>query len=172
MKKFKDFVYDKNDIIIALFILVLAALVIVWRMNAIMDYPKTLFQDTDTNTSAQGSGNQPQSAAGAGQDAEADSNNSQGADEPAQNEGTSADTQTASLWDGDVLAKDVEVNVEGTIASAAVSCLIEAGLFDDYEEYQKVCDAAGLDDEKVSAGLFVFKKGYTKKDVAAEINWG
>ena len=47
MKKFKDFLYDKNDIIIALLILVVASLLIIWRMEAIMEYPKTLISDTD-----------------------------------------------------------------------------------------------------------------------------
>ena len=45
MKKFKDFLYDKNDILIALLILVAAALLIIWRMEAIMEYPKTLLSD-------------------------------------------------------------------------------------------------------------------------------
>ena len=42
MKKFKDFLYDKNDIFIALLILLAASLIIIWRMNAIIDYPKEL----------------------------------------------------------------------------------------------------------------------------------
>ena len=42
MKKFKDFIYDKNDIIIAVLILVAAALIICWRVNVILEYPKQL----------------------------------------------------------------------------------------------------------------------------------
>ena len=37
MKKFKDFLYDKNDILIALLILIVAALIITWRMNREFD---------------------------------------------------------------------------------------------------------------------------------------
>ncbi len=48
MKAFKDFLYDKNDIIIALVILLIAGLLIAWRLNVIMDYPQTLAQETDT----------------------------------------------------------------------------------------------------------------------------
>ena len=168
MKKFRDFIYDKNDILIALLILIVAVLIISWRMNAIMNYPRTLFSDTDATTSQQDGETQQNtgtaSDAADGSDDQSDSSQN-GAD------GQSA-TQTDSLWDGDVLARDIEVNVEGSVASAAVGCLIDAGLFADYEEYQTVCDEAGLDDEKVSAGLFVFEKGFTKTDVAAEINWG
>ena len=50
MKKFKDFLYDKNDIIIALLILVIASLLIIWRMEAIMEYPKTLISDTESTS--------------------------------------------------------------------------------------------------------------------------
>ena len=42
MKKFKDFIYDKNDIIIAVLILAVAALIIFWRLNVILEYPKQL----------------------------------------------------------------------------------------------------------------------------------
>ena len=42
MEKIKDFFYNKNDILVALLILVIAAAVIVFRIDAIMEYPKTL----------------------------------------------------------------------------------------------------------------------------------
>ena len=48
LKTLKDFYYDKNDIIIALLILCIAGLIIMWRINVIMDYPQTLAKETDT----------------------------------------------------------------------------------------------------------------------------
>ena len=42
MEKIKDFFYNKNDILVALLILVIAAGIIFFRINAIMEYPKTL----------------------------------------------------------------------------------------------------------------------------------
>ncbi|MBO4725355.1 MAG: hypothetical protein J5622_02500 [Firmicutes bacterium] len=42
MNWLKNFFYDKNDILIALIILVLAAGVILWRVNVIMTYPEEL----------------------------------------------------------------------------------------------------------------------------------
>lgn len=42
MKKLKDFFYNKNDIIIVLIILAVAALIIYTRIGAIMDYPAKL----------------------------------------------------------------------------------------------------------------------------------
>ena len=71
-----------------------------------------------------------------------------------------------------VLTEDVEVEVEGASASAAVKCLVNAGLFEDYAEYQKICEEEGMNHEKVSAGTFTFKKGTTKVQIAKKINWG
>ena len=42
MNKLKDFFYNKNDILIALIILAIAAIVILWRVDAILSYPETL----------------------------------------------------------------------------------------------------------------------------------
>jgi len=42
MEKFKNFLYDKNDIIVALVIIVLATFIITGRINAIMAYPETM----------------------------------------------------------------------------------------------------------------------------------
>jgi hypothetical protein len=42
MNKLKDFLYNKNDIIVAVIILLAAAAVIYFRIAAIMDYPSTL----------------------------------------------------------------------------------------------------------------------------------
>lgn len=173
MKKFKDFIYDKNDIIIAVLILAVAALIIAWRLDVILQYPKQLIDnDADTNVS------------------EPADNSDDNTDKPADNKDNSSDStdnssdaansnggdsttapEPAQLWIDGKLSKDVEVDVIGTTASAAVQCLIDKGLFTDYAEYQKACDSLGLDDEKVSAGTMTFTKGSTKADVARKINW-
>ena len=44
MERFKDFLYNKNDILVALIILAIAAAVIVFRIDAIMEYPKALVE--------------------------------------------------------------------------------------------------------------------------------
>ena len=45
MKKLKDILYDYNDILIALAIMVIAALLIMWRISAIVDYPREFISD-------------------------------------------------------------------------------------------------------------------------------
>ena len=63
------------------------------------------------------------------------------------------------------------MTVEGNTASAAIQCLIDKGLFEDYAEYDSLCTAAGLDDEKVKGGEITFKAGSTKAQIAKQMNW-
>lgn len=46
MRKIKDFFYDKNDIIIVLIILALAAFIIYTRIGIIMDYPEKMADES------------------------------------------------------------------------------------------------------------------------------
>lgn len=42
MKKLKDFIYDYNDVVVAVIIVIVAGLIIFWRIDAALDYPKYL----------------------------------------------------------------------------------------------------------------------------------
>lgn len=165
MKKFKDFIYDKNDIIIAVLILAIAALIIAWRLDVILQYPKQLINNgADTNVS------EPADNSGDNTDTPAD-NSGDGDNSNSGDNANNGDSTPAQLWVGGKLSRDIEVDVTGTTASAAVQCLIDKGLFTDYSEYQKACENLGLNHEKVSAGTMTFTKGSTKADVARKINW-
>ena len=41
-RSIRDFNYNHSDIFLAIIILLIAAVLIVWRIDVIMDYPKTL----------------------------------------------------------------------------------------------------------------------------------
>ncbi len=160
MKKIKDFVYDKNDLLIALLVLTIAAFLILWRMDVIMAYPAQVFGDSSNSNVTTPKGDTSQDG-----DQKDPSTSSPEGDEP------QGDGSSDALWVGGALTKDVEVVVTGNTASAAISCLVDAGLFGDYEEYQQICEDTGLHHEKVSAGAITFEKGSTKADVARKINW-
>lgn len=169
MKKLKDFIYDKNDIIIAALILIAAALIITWRMNVILDYPKQLINNMDSDANATEPADNTETDATDNTD-NAGKQNAQ--DDQNGNASDSTNTsQTTELWVDGVLSGDVEVDVTGATASAAIQCLVDKGLFTDYAEYQTLCDEQGLDHEKVSAGTFTFAKGSTKAQIARKINW-
>ena len=169
MKKLKDFIYDTNDILIALLILVIAAAVIMWRMNVFMDYPKTLLgtEDYESSSSTTVDTVMPSDVT----------------DESAGDIGTEIDLpdfteevvedEPVRVWNEDNrLTARVIVDIEGNSAVAAVQCLIDAGLFTDYDDYMGVCEDANLDPEKIAAGRFTFELGSTKQDIVKQINWG
>lgn len=54
MEKLKNFIYDKNDIIVTLIILIIAAGIIYYRIGVIMNYPNTLVHDTSAKTTTTG----------------------------------------------------------------------------------------------------------------------
>ena len=172
MKKFKDFLYDKNDILIAVLILVAAAAIIAWRMDVILQYPKQLINnDNQIETPAEDPTNTDDPAAG--DNAGGNTGNGNDANTAGQTgDGTGSDTQgTTELWMAGTLTRDVEVDVTGNTATAAIQCLVDAGLFKDYTEYQQICKDNGLDHEKVRGGAFTFEKGSTKADIAKKMNW-
>ena len=170
MEKIKDFIYDKNDILVALLVLALAALLIFWRMDVIMEYPEKIFAAeeqegsgaTDVNPDDEQEGGQLDGDAAAEGDGSNDGS-SDGGEDSAEPSG--------GLWQGGALTRDVEVDVYGNSAMAAVQCLVDEGLFEDYNEYKEICDRTGLNHEKVSAGSLLFEKGSTKEEVARKINW-
>lgn len=167
MKKLKDFIYDKNDIIIVVLILAAAALIITWRMNVILEYPKQLINDgSDTNVTEPAGDTGDTDDSGAGDKAAGDSNSADGNSDSAADDGGQAE-----LWASGAITRDVEVVVTGSTASEAIQCLVDSGLFSDYADYQAACDEQGLDDEKVSAGTFTFEKGSTKAQIARKVNW-
>ena len=178
MKKFKDFLYDKNDILIALLILIVAALIITWRMNAIMEYPSTIL-NSSVSGEDQSSGDGGQSGEAAGTDGDGVTADGSSTDDGSASAGSgdtsggdeSSSAGTEALWANGALTRDVQVTVTGASATEAIQCLVDAGLFDDYAEYQAQCESAGLDHQRVSAGTFTFEAGATKADITRTVNW-
>ena len=173
MKKFKDFLYDKNDILIAVLILVVAAAIIAWRMDVILQYPKQLIHNDSqietptvdpSKTDDAASGNQTDNQTGSGDSTDGTTGENTGEDDA-----NSGSQGVETLWAAGALTKDVEVDVTGNTATAAIQCLVDAGLFKDYAEYKQICTQSGLDDEKVRGGTFTFEKGSTKTDIAKKM---
>lgn len=45
MRHIKNFIHNINDIVLAIVIVAIAAVIIFWRMQIILDYPKTIVQN-------------------------------------------------------------------------------------------------------------------------------
>ena len=189
MNKIKDIIYNKSDIIIAILILAIAALIIFWRLGIILEYPKQLIgtddasavltepeegTQTEAENNAKSTANDTQTNAGTSDqnagESTASEGNASGTEGETKTEETTEVTKTAK-WDGDALAADLEVTLVGTTASEAVQCLVDAGVFEDYAEYDSICEEMGYDDEKMRSGVFSFPKGTTREDIIKEVNW-
>lgn len=56
MKKIKDFIYDYNDVLVALLIVAAAGIIIFWRVNAVMDYASYVAKEPVKNIDVEFSG--------------------------------------------------------------------------------------------------------------------
>ena len=185
MEKFKNFLYDKSDIIIAIAILLVAALIIAWRLNAIVEYPKEIIDDNnstefveDTQTEDTESTDETDDATDApSQEPESKPETKPEAnpDEPS-NEGVveiPQDTLESSIWDSNgLLAKDVTIEWNGDYAIEIIQCAVNQGLFEDYNEYANICLNNGVTSPENIPGTqaSTFKKGSSKVDIALQIH--
>lgn len=147
----KNFFYKTNDILLAILILAIAIGVIAWRMNVIMDYPNTIGEDS-----------QPVAEETVNDDDSDEATSSDTASE----EVTTDDSANGTLWQDGKLTKSVSVKVAGGSAVGAVDCLIDAGLFKSYSQFESFCKKAGTKAENIKAGSFKFNKGMTKTKIA------
>ena len=162
MKKLKDIFYDYNDIVIALGILVIAALLIVWRLDVILDYPEKLLNNDEPQIE------KPVVDEDEDKDKDKDKDEDKNKDE----ENKDTNEGPVSIWADGKLTQEVKVSTEGgNTASEAIQRLVDKGLFESYSEYKKICDSININHEEVRADTFTFKAGTTKQDIARAVNW-
>ena len=149
-RSFRDFYYDHSDIVLAIIILLIAGIVIMWRINIIVEYPSTL-----------------QDISGVSQTSE-EQNDADGA--KASEDGKKDEKAVAiAAWADDKLAESIKVKVKGKKAAARIQCLIDAGLFTSVEDYESACNAIGVNYVEINKGTYTFKAGSTKEDIAKKV---
>lgn len=153
MKHLKDFFYDKNDLVLTFVILAVAIVIIAWRMDVIMEYPATLAKETHTTTTTTTVEEIPDEPAPE--------------DKPEEKKPEEGVKPVESLWVNGTLSKDVTVSVASGSAIAAVDSLIDAGIFDSYDQYVNTCTEHGITPEDIKTTTYTFKKGSTHADIAA-----
>lgn len=142
-RNFRDFMYDKNDILIAFLIIIAAVLIIGWCVKNVMNYPNTL----DSVTTAE----KVQSAV----------------EQESQKSGDT-DQQTAK-WKHGKLQETLTVEVASDSKDAAVNSLITAGLFRTAKQFRRTCRKAGVSDADIKTGTFTFKKGSTRRKIVKQL---
>lgn len=167
MKKIKDVFYDMNDILVALIIVALAALVIVTNINTILAYPSSIAEEiqvpeeqTPTNYAENPPVNEPESGDNAsGQQVTSGSGIDDGdtptgsEDEPDQQDSNRQTPEEYSVY----------INTGSTDAQIA-DLLIEVGLFQTRQAFYDAVSAAGAEG-KLRAGNFVIPSDATPSRV-------
>jgi len=152
MNKIKDLLYDKNDILVALLILGIAALVILTRVNTIMAFPEKMFSEHKP-ASGHVYSNIPQNPDsglslededdGLGLDPDDDATGPSSGDEP----------EAHSLY-----------IAYGQPMTVIAKNLIELGFFESEQDFTATLEAHKAA-SKVQAGNFVIPADSTKDDV-------
>lgn len=142
--KKRDFIYDNNDLIVAGVILLIAFLVIFWRVQIIMAYPKTLVEaSTKTKSAAQVS-----------KEAKLAAEEKQAKVQVYKN-GKLTETLTLKV-------------VEGSQADK-IQKLVDEGLYENSADFKNTLKKASISDAKVQADTYILKKGWTKTTIAKTV---
>ena len=183
MKRIRDFLYNWNDIFLAFLIIVAAAALIFWRVTIIMQYPQALAQsviDAEKNADttvpdSQGSGGSSGGTSGDTSGGSADSGDASGSG----SESGSGDSQDEhepgsgprddTIWKDGVLRVNMTVTIAEGSAYEAVQNMVDVGLFDSYEDYEAVCEKAGIDPTDIKATTFTFPAGSTQEDIVKQV---
>ena len=134
--------YDKNDIFVALIIIIASMSIIFWCVRNVMNYPNTL----DSVTTAE----KVQSAV------------------EQENKSSDPDAPQAK-WKKGKLAKTITVEVSSDSTEAAINSLIAYGLFKTADQFREECEKAGVSDADIKTGTFTFTKGSTRKDIVKQV---
>jgi len=164
MKKIRDFIYDYNDIFVALLIIAVAAVVIIWRVNSIMDYP---------NYVAEKGGNNPVQTADAdlsnvdltptqvdeNLNTEPENTSPEDGEEP----GTEGeDPQTEAPAETPKPSGKFEVP-KGSSADKVGDLLVQAGYISSKSEFMSAISGK---ETKIKAGTFTIPEGATAAQIA------
>ena len=142
MKKIKDFLYNINDIVIALVIVALAALLIISRINVLMDYSTVAEASSSTEVATSDDG-------GNGEDS---------GDGEASGEGEGGEVSADGSYPHSLYI------AYGESTDSIGQSLVNLGLFSSVEEFNTAVDAAGAA-TKLQAGTFTIPQNATHEEV-------
>ncbi len=156
MNWFKNFLYDKGDIFIALIIFALAAIIILWRVDAIMDYPKELVSSAYEDKQDQGPITTPydnEDKSGTSSDSGISTTTGEGIEN--QGEGSEEGSETPEVY-------AIYVN-SGQNLTELGNILVSCGFYTDAEEFLTYVNAAGAA-SRIQMGNHFIPAGATKEE--------
>ncbi|MGI6205894.1 MAG: endolytic transglycosylase MltG [Anaerovoracaceae bacterium] len=156
---FRNFIYDTSDILVAVIIILIAALIITWRVSALMNYSYDGGQTGSTEVS--------QSA-----DSSADSSaqdESSSADTSSTSSGSSTDSSSADSSSTDGAGQVYEITVtQGETIDEIASVLSDAGLISDNQEFIDAVSEAGAE-SRIAAGTYEIEKGMSAAEIVTQM---
>lgn len=159
MNRLKDIIYDKNDILIALIIVLMAGLLIHNRIDVIMDYPSVLAAETSVGVTEE-------------EPAPVDSENPPVTETPTEIESptpTEPENPVAGETVGEPTISQVSIYIEyGATGSQIAQILIDSGLIESSEQFYSAVEAAGAD-TKLQAGSFKIPSNATPAEIISII---
>ncbi len=161
MKTLKDIFYDLNDVMVALIILAIAALVIVTNIDSIIDYPSSVsaeVQMPEKETPTTYAENPPVT-----NDITGSAIDGNGTDSDGKN--TTGGGVTGNTGNGEVVNYSVYIN-PGETGDQIADVLIGVGLFKDRQQFRNAVTAAGADG-KLKAGEFIIPSDSTPAEVVS-----
>ncbi len=168
MNRIKDFIYDKNDLLIALLIVVAAAFVIISRVDVIMAYPTSLAAEAEAENgkiiavSPDTSAKPPKADNSDGQGGE---ETPQAPDEGEEGNGEAEDPSTGDAPTVDPPAGQISIYIKsGATGSEIAQLLIDSGLIDSKQIFYDAVTAAGAD-TRLQAGNFKIPPGATPAEI-------
>ncbi len=155
MNKIKDFIYDKNDLLVALAIVAIAAFVIMVRVDIIMAYPLTVSLDDKASNHIASEPNKPVSGPIENTPQPEKPNIGIENDKPPTVEQPPADTNVGKI----------SIYIEpGSTGSQIAQLLIDSGLIDSKETFYNAVTLAGAD-TKLQAGNFKIPSNATPAEI-------
>ncbi len=159
MNKLKDILYDKNDLLVVVVILAIAALIIFNRVDAIMAYPQTMLAENEADKdepvlSSDLTGNEdPQNP---------NTDENKPADAPSNGEGVDKNTDQTPADSSNV---NYSVYIEaGSTGLKIAQTLVDCGLIKDKAAFINAVTAASAEN-KLKAGNFIVPAGSTPAQI-------
>ena len=163
MNKFKDILYDKNDILVILVILAIAALVISNRIDAIMAYPQTVLAQDETGKKEPILSSDLTEIDGTDdlKDTNQQPNKENPADAPSNDKNGANSDQTPA----DPSNVNYSVYIEsGSTGSKIAQTLTDCGAIKDKNEFYDAVSSANAE-SKLKAGNFIIPQGSTPAQI-------
>lgn len=175
MKKFKDAVYDYNDVVVALLIVIVAGAVILWRIGIIMNYPQYIasshgteqesgfgFEELDlTETEVEEFNENPDDIQSGDEGEGTDATDDETDNDPVQS-GDETKPEVPGVFK---TSRDATFTVPtGSVCSKIATLLSDANLVESAESFMQTVTSMSAE-TRLKAGIFSIPAGSTAEDI-------